>query len=152
MKTEEIYYITSEQEFSALLPELNKREIEAYAMAKANDLFEQGEMDEWKLLAITARNKAFWETFEKSARKKVNGVPERNYKAFGCEFSTMNTGDRKDYSSDPIYADLENQLKQRKDLLDVAFKSTQPIYDEHGAEVPKVPIKTYGGEVLKIKF
>jgi hypothetical protein len=64
----------------------------------------------------------------------------------------MNTGDRKDYSSDPIYADLERQLKERKELLDTAFKSTKPMYDEHGAEVPKVPIKTFGGEVLKIKF
>jgi hypothetical protein len=131
---------------------MSKNEIQLEAQHQLEQVWEQGEIDEWKLLAITARNKAFWETFEKSAREKVNGVPERNYKAFGCEFSTMNTGDRKDYSSDPIYADLENQLKQRKELLDLAFKSNQPIYDEHGAEVPKVPIKTYGGEVLKIKF
>jgi hypothetical protein len=151
MKTEEIYYNAQWEQMEARLG-MSKNEIQLEAQHQLEQVWEQGEIDEWKLLAITARNKAFWETFEKSAREKVNGVPERNYKAFGCEFSTMNTGDRKDYSSDPIYADLENQLKQRKDLLDVAFKSTQPIYDEHGAEVPKVPIKTYGGEVLKIKF
>ena len=151
MKTEEIYHNAQWEQMEARLG-MSKNEIQLEAQHQLEQVWEQGEIDEWKLLAITARNKAFWETFEKSAREKVNGVPERNYKAFGCEFSTMNTGDRKDYSSDPIYADLENQLKQRKDLLDVAFKSTQPIYDEHGAEVPKVPIKTYGGEVLKIKF
>ena len=151
MKTEEIYHNAQWEQMEARLS-MNKNEIQLEAQHQLEQVWEQGEVDEWKLLAITARNKAFWETFEKSAREKVNGVPERNYKAFGCEFSTMNTGDRKDYSSDTIYADLENQLKQRKDLLDVAFKSTQPIYDEHGAEVPKVPIKTFGGEVLKIKF
>jgi hypothetical protein len=151
MKTEEIYHNAQWEQMEARLS-MNKNEIQLEAQHQLEQVWEQGEIDEWKLLAITARNKAFWETFEKSAREKVNGVPERNYKAFGCEFSTMNTGDRKDYSSDPIYADLENQLKQRKDLLDVAFKSMQPIYDEHGAEVPKVPIKTFGGEVLKIKF
>jgi hypothetical protein len=151
MKTEEIYHNAQWEQMEARLS-MNKNEIQLEAQHQLEQVWEQGEIDEWKLLAITARNKAFWETFEKSAREKVNGVPERNYKAFGCEFSTMNTGDRKDYSSDTIYADLENQLKQRKDLLDVAFKSTQPIYDEHGAEVPKVPIKTFGGEVLKIKF
>jgi hypothetical protein len=37
-------------------------------------------------------------------------------------------------------------------LLDTAFKSTKPMYDDYGVEVPKVPIKTFGGEVLKIKF
>ena len=151
MKQEEIYHNAQWEQMEARLS-MSKNEIQLEAHHQLEQVWEQGEIDEWKLLAITARNKAFWETFEKSAREKVNGVPERNYKAFGCEFSTMNTGDRKDYSSDPIYADLENQLKQRKELLDLAFKSTQPIYDEHGAEVPKVPIKTFGGEVLKIKF
>jgi hypothetical protein len=152
MKQEEIYHITSEQGFAALLPELNKREIEAYSIAKANDLFEQGEFDEFQVLAVAERHKVATETFCKEVRQRIKELPEKNYKAYGCEFSTMNTGDRKDYSSDPIYADLEKQLKQRKELLDLAFKSTQPIYDEHGAEVPKVPIKTFGGEVLKIKF
>ena len=151
MKQEEIYHNAQWEQMEARLS-MSKNEIQLEAQHQLDQVWEQGEIDEWKLLAITARNKAFWETFEKSAREKVNGVPEKNYKAFGCEFSTMNTGDRKDYSSDPIYADLERQLKERKDLLDLAFKSTQPIYDEHGAEVPKVPIKTFGGEVLKIKF
>jgi hypothetical protein len=151
MKQEEIYHNAQWEQMEARLS-MSKNEIQLEAQHQLEQVWEQGEVDEWKLLAITARNKAFWETFEKSAREKVNGVPEKNYKAFGCEFSTMNTGDRKDYSSDPIYADLERQLKERKDLLDTAFKSTQPMYDEHGAEVPKVPIKTFGGEVLKIKF
>jgi hypothetical protein len=151
MKQEEIYHNAQWEQMEARLG-MSKNEIQLEAQHQLEQVWEQGEIDEWKLLAITARNKAFWETFEKSAREKVNGVPEKNYKAFGCEFSTMNTGDRKDYSSDPIYADLERQLKERKDLLDLAFKSTQPIYDQHGAEVPKVPIKTFGGEVLKIKF
>ncbi len=151
MKQEEIYHNAQWEQMEARLS-MSKNEIQLEAQHQLEQVWEQGEIDEWKLLAITARNKAFWETFEKSAREKVNGVPEKNYKAFGCEFSTMNTGDRKDYSSDPIYADLERQLKERKDLLDLAFKSTQPIYDQHGAEVPKVPIKTFGGEVLKIKF
>jgi hypothetical protein len=151
MKQEEIYHNAQWEQMEARLS-MSKNEIQLEAQHQLEQVWEQGEIDEWKLLAITARNKAFWETFEKSARDKVNGVPEKNYKAFGCEFSTMNTGDRKDYSSDPIYADLERQLKERKELLDTAFKSTKPMYDEHGAEVPKVPIKTFGGEVLKIKF
>jgi hypothetical protein len=151
MKQEEIYHNAQWEQMEARLS-MSKNEIQLEAQHQLEQVWEQGEIDEWKLLAITARNKAFWETFEKSAREKVNGVPEKTYKAFGCEFSTMNTGDRKDYSSDPIYADLERQLKERKDLLDTAFKSTKPMYDEHGAEVPKVPIKTFGGEVLKIKF
>lgn len=151
MKQEEIYHNAQWEQMEARLS-MSKNEIQLEAQHQLEQVWEQGEIDEWKLLAITARNKAFWETFEKSAREKVNGVPEKTYKAFGCEFSTMNTGDRKDYSEDPFYADLEFRLKQRKELLDLAFKSSEPIYDQYGCEVPKVPIKTFGGEVLKIKF
>jgi hypothetical protein len=63
-----------------------------------------------------------------------------------------NTGDRLDYATDPIYAQIQEQLKEREALLKVAFKSKQPIYDEHGAEVPKVPVKTHGKEALVVKF
>jgi hypothetical protein len=79
-------------------------------------------------------------------------LPEKNYKAYGVEFSTMNTGDRYDYAADPIYADIARQLKEREELLKLALKSANPIYDHEGIEVPKVPVKTFGSEVIKLKF
>jgi len=152
MKNEELYHFHSLEEFGQRFPNMSKREIEAYAEHQAQLLFEEGELDEFQMLSTAVRMETMAATYGKEVRKRIQEVPEKCYKAFGCEFSTMNTGDRKDYSADPIYADLERQLKERKDLLDTAFKSTKPMYDEHGAEVPKVPIKTFGGEVLKIKF
>ncbi len=58
----------------------------------------------------------------------------------------------KDYEKDPVYADLLAQLKQRKELLDLAFKSKDPIYDADGVEVPKVPVKSYRKDSLRIKL
>ncbi len=42
---------------------------------------------------------------------------------------------------DDIYASLEGKLKQRADLLKVASKSDDPIFDSEGCEVPKVSKK-----------
>jgi hypothetical protein len=152
MKNEELYHFHSLEEFGQRFPNMSKREIEAYAEHQAQLLFDEGELNEFQMLSTAVRMETMASTYGKEVRKRIQEVPEKNYKAFGCEFSTMNTGDRKDYSADPIYADLEKQLKERKELLDLSFKSTQPIYDNHGAEVPKVPIKTFGSTVIKVKF
>ena len=152
MDAKELYHFTSLEEFGARFPEMSKREIEAYAAQEAQRLFDEGEQDEFQMLSTSVRMEALSSAYGSEIRKRISDVPEKNYKAFGCEFSIMNTGDKKDYSSDPIYADLQNKLKERKELLDTAFKSTQPIYDEHGCEVPRVPIKTPGSETIKVKF
>ena len=61
-------------------------------------------------------------------------------------------GALKDYAKDPVYAGISAQLKERKELLDLAFKSKDPIYDADGVEVPKVPVKSYRKDSLRIKL
>jgi hypothetical protein len=151
MKQEEIYHNAQWEAMEARL-QMSKHDIQLEAQKQLQQILDAGETDEYKLLAITERNKTFWEIFSTEVRAKVGETPERIYKAFGCEFSMRNTGDRLDYASDPIYAQIQEQLKEREALLKTAFKSKTPIYDEHGAEVPKVPIKTYGKETLIVKF
>jgi len=151
MKTEEIYHHAQWEAMEARL-QMSKNEIQLEAQHQLQQIQDAGETDEWKLLAITERNKAFWDTFSAEVRKSINDTPEKTYKAFGCEFAMRNTGDRLDYAADPIYAQIQEQLKEREALLKLAYKSSAPIYDEHGAEVPKVPVKTHGKETLVIKF
>lgn len=57
-----------------------------------------------------------------------------------------------DYEQDLIYEDLKNQLKQRKDLLDLRFKSDVDIYDSDGVAVPKVQVKKETKDSLNIKY
>jgi hypothetical protein len=151
MKQEEIYHNAQWEAMEARL-RMSKHDIQLEAQNQLQQILDAGETDEFKLLAITERNKTFWDTFSTEVRAKINDTPEKSYKAFGCEFAMRNTGDRLDYASDPIYAQIQEQLKEREALLKVAFKSKQPIYDEHGAEVPKVPVKTFGKETLIVKF
>jgi len=151
MKQEEIFHHAQWEAMEARL-QMSKQDIQLEAQNQLQQIWEAGETDEFKLLAITERNKTFWDTFSTEVRAKIDDTPEKSYKAFGCEFAIRNTGDKLDYASDPIYAQLQEQLKQRQELLKIAFKSTTPIYDEHGVEVPKVPVKTFGKETLIVKF
>jgi len=47
---------------------------------------------------------------------------------------------------------LKEQLKAREELLKMAYKSKDSIYDGEAAEVMRVGIKTVGKETLVIKF
>ena len=46
---------------------------------------------------------------------------------------------------------LKHKLSQREELLKLALKSDEPIYDGEGVEVPKVSVK-YASDSLSIKY
>jgi len=83
----------------------------------------------------------------------------------GVEFSVMNTGDKLDYAQDPVFKELEDKAKDRKEKLKQAYKSYQKGgekiftegYDEEtgeivAKEVPIIPIKTVGKQLVKIQY
>lgn len=55
-----------------------------------------------------------------------------------------------DYMQDKIYSELSEQLKKRKELLDAANRFEAAIIDDDGCLVEKVPIKTYGEDILTL--
>lgn len=152
MKNEELYYHMSWSEMCSRYPEMSKEQIQEQAQKQADLIMSMGEVDEFQAIAIIERNRTFWDSISEKLRAKIGELPEKNYKFWGCEFSKRNTGDRLDYESDPIYSDLKAQLKERENLLKTAYKSKQTIYDHHGADVPKIGIKTFGKETLTVKF
>ena len=42
-------------------------------------------------------------------------------------------------------------MQQREELLKLALKSNEPIYDSEGVEVPKVSVK-YASDSLQVKY
>ncbi|MFK7900919.1 MAG: hypothetical protein AB8B61_09200 [Cyclobacteriaceae bacterium] len=75
---------------------------------------------------------------------------QRTFGSVSFEFS--NTGERLDYSKDHVVSDLERQLKERKDLVKLATKSKDKLYDGDGIEVTRVPVKTPSKEILKVSI
>lgn len=151
MSNEEMYHNESLNEMAFNFPELTKKEIEEKGYLSACNLMHEGEINEYQALASAERLKTYTDAFCKEIRKKIT-LKDKNYKAFGVEFSLSNTGDRMDWAQDDVYASLTKQLKEREELLKMALKSSKPIYDSDGVEIPKVGVKTYGSEVIKLKF
>lgn len=75
---------------------------------------------------------------------------DKGQTAYGCTFEVKNGRRMVQYSDDEKYKALEKQLKDRKTQLDAALKSSEPMFDAEGVEIPKVSIK-YAAESLTIK-
>lgn len=79
----------------------------------------------------------------------------KDNKKFGAEFSIKNSPDTLDYEQDEEYKRLNEQLKERKKLLNDAHKASQDgrsIIDESGEVVPVVPVKKHGGQTISVSF
>ena len=127
--------LMQEQEIqtSNFLP--TKKEIQVNAKKFVTDILESGEVDKTELFTQAIRiNEAL--TIVTDTLK--NEMPLENFEAFGIKGTYRNGGESLNYKEDPIYSDIQLQLKEREELLKVASKSNNEIYDESGILVPKV--------------
>lgn len=134
---------------------LDKKEIQQLAVDSANALLNEGIQSP---LAMYVTCKKIIEYYSTLVDKLKDSATDSGYKfnkqiTLGARVEIRNTGDKLDYSSDTIYAELEAKLKARKELLNFSYKSySATIFDEEGIEVPKVKVKTNGVESLFVTF
>jgi uncharacterized protein YdaT len=134
---------------------LDKKEIQQLAVDSANALLDEGIQSP---LAMYVTCKKIIEYYSTLVDKLKDSATDSGYKfnkqiTLGAKVEIRNTGDKLDYSSDTIYAELEAKLKARKELLNFSYKSySATIFDEEGIEVPKVKVKTNGVESLFVTF
>lgn len=130
---------------------LTKKKAQTQGKEAAKALLDKGEVDALEALSNFARFEEVIKAFVSELRKNAV-VPEKEYSKNGVKFTTRSSGDRYDYAQDSVYAELQQKLSERKELLDLARKSKDTIYDSEGVEVPKVGVKTYGKETLIITY
>lgn len=70
-----------------------------------------------------------------------------NYR--GIEFKIFNTGDRLDYSADPVIAELERRIESRKGLVKFANKNGEYVDALSGEVVSPVPLKSRSQVTIK---
>ena len=133
----------------------DKKAIQQLAVDGVNELLSSGNESP---LAMYVSCKKIVEFYTTAIDKLKDSATEEGFKfnkqiTLGAKVEIRNTGDKLDYSSDIIYAELEAKLKARKELLNFSYKSySATIFDEDGIEVPKIPIKTNGVESLFVTF
>lgn len=102
-------------------------------------VFEEGEVDPYKVFSNIARLKAVLDSASEAFRErlKINSKTSWN----GVTFTPKNGAEKLQYEEDDVCRDLIAKLEERKALVKLATKSKDPIYDKDGCEVPKVSSK-----------
>lgn len=133
--SKQLFELMREQELQTnnFLP--SKKEIQLTSKKFVSDLLDAGEVNKVEIYAQALRFKEAISIIEAELKESLG---QENFEAFGIKATFRNGGETINYSDDPIYLDLQKQLKDREELLKVALKSDSTIYDSEGIEIPKV--------------
>ena len=131
--SKQLFELMQQQQIAEAFP--TKKQVQSNAQQFANDLIERGEQDKLEMFAQAVRiNEALsivTDTLKKS-------LPAENFEAYGIKGQYRNGGETLNYSEDWLYAELQEKLKERAELIKVATKTKDPVYDSNGVEVTKV--------------
>ena len=144
--SKDLFMLMREQEVQTanFLPK--KKELELSSKKFAKNLVESGDYDIYELVAQSERYKLAISEINAILKDKL---PKEKHTAFGIEFIPMNGRKMLQYSEDPIWEQLNKDLKAREELLKLAQK--QDVIDTYGNDVPKVSVK-YSSDSLTIKY
>ena len=120
-------------------PDFAKKQAEQTGINLINKLFEEGNQTPVQFYSNIARLKAVIDSADRAFRDRLNLTQPDSYN--GVLFTPKNGAESLNYDEDDIYVLLENKLKQRQELLKMASKSDEIIFDSEGCEVPKVSKK-----------
>ena len=120
-------------------PDFTKKQAEQTGINLINKLFEEGNQTPVQFYSNIARLKAVIDSADRAFRDRLNLTQPESYN--GVLFTPKNGAESLNYDEDDIYVLLENKLKQRQELLKMASKSDEIIFDSEGCEVPRVSKK-----------
>ena len=120
-------------------PDFTKKQAEQTGINLINKLFEEGNQSPVQFYSNIARLKAVIDSADRAFRDRLNLTQPDSYN--GVLFTPKNGAESLNYDEDDMYVLLENKLKQRQELLKMASKSDDIIFDSEGCEVPKVSKK-----------
>lgn len=126
----------------------SKKELELSSKTFAKNLIDAGEIN--KVEAFTQAERLA--TAISNVRDELKAsLPREKQIAFGMEINPVSGRQMIQFSEDELWADLNRRLKEREEVLKLALKQTEPLYDSQGCEIPKVSIK-YAADSLTVKY
>ena len=125
---------------------LTKKELELFSKSFAKNLIDSGEIDKLEAFAQAER----LTTAISNVRDELKAsLPREKQNAYGIEINPVNGRQMIQFSDDPIWQQLNADLKAREELLKLALK--QDVIDAYGNDVPKVSVK-YASDSLAVKY
>jgi hypothetical protein len=133
--SKDLFQLMREQEIQTANFVPNKKEIQFSARTFIKDLLDAGETDKFELLAQAKR---MGEALEVINAELLKVLPQENFEAFGLKGTFRSGGETINFKDCEVWSDINRELKEREDLLKLALKSQNEIYDAAGVQVPKV--------------
>lgn len=130
-----LFLENSEQLITMYEPNFTKKDAILTGKRMVDNVIENGNVDKHMFLANICRLKEVINTADAEMRKHL---PEEKVTCYGVEFTPVNGGETLNYADDPIYCQLKADLDQRVELLKLASKQSQTIFDAYGNDVPRV--------------
>ena len=143
-----LFELMREQEIqtSNFLP--TKKEIENSGRLFAKQILSHGEIDKYELFSQAER----LATVTANIRDEIKShLPKEKHVAFGIEVNPISGRTMIQFQDDLVWSELKEKMQQREELLKVALKSNESIYDSEGCEVPKVGVK-YSADSITVKY
>lgn len=135
------------------VPTLSKKEVNKRAIEDVKSLVDEGYVNVVNAFTDASRLNEYLTTFVKEIKNHITEEEfGKEYEAKGCKITFRNSGDRLNYEQDEVYKELKDKLKEREILLKTAYKSKEMIFDSEGIEVPKVGVKTVGGQSVVLTY
>ncbi|MFM2204446.1 MAG: Flavobacterium phage vB FspS morran9 [Bacteroidota bacterium] len=125
-----------------------KKEAQKTGLNLATQIINGGEVSKHEALANLVRLN---EVISNAITEIKESVIFEKVTVLGVEFTPTNGRIMYNFKEDFVWNELNNKIKQREDLLKVALKSDDTIYDSEGIEVTKVTT-TNSKSSLIIKF
>lgn len=141
MRAEDLAFMYSET--------FSKKDAELTGQELVKNILNDGLIDPIKVYSNIVRLKAVIDSADKSFRDHLE-IPSK-YTFNGVEFNPSAGRENLNYEEDPVCAELSGKLKERQELVKLATKSKDTIFDTDGCEVPKVS-STFTKSSITIKF
>jgi adenylosuccinate synthase len=113
----------------------NKLEIQLSARTFIKEVLDAGEIDKIELLAQAKR---MGEALDVINAELIKVLPQENFEGYGLKGTFRSGGETINFKDCEVWSDINRELKEREDLLKLALKSQNEIYDAAGVQVPKV--------------
>ncbi len=113
----------------------NRLEIQLSAQTFIKEVLDAGEIDKIELLAQAKR---MGEALDVINAELIKVLPQENFEGYGLKGTFRSGGETINYKDCEVWSDINRELKEREELLKLALKSHNEIYDAAGVQVPKV--------------
>lgn len=148
--SKELFFNMRAEEMALMYSEnFTKKDAELTGQELVKTIINDGNVDPKKVFSNIVRLKAVIDSADKAFRDQLEFMSRDSFN--GVEFNPVNPRESLNYDEDEICVELAEKLKQRQELVKLATKSKDSIFDAQGCEVPKVSSK-FTKSSITIKF